>query len=410
MKRLYSLDIYRGSMIILVIIFHRFLYDWTITEGFFLSEQPWVDYPWLTLFMIFVAMGSIFTLITGIVTTYSIYNRISSGKSKMKPLVLGSVVMLIWLALLGYVVRYFFTTRFHIRGEFYYGMYIGSLRFNTVYFPKLELVILVTSTLIIIGISGLVVTVLSALMFRNDGIEKLRRNKRIFGILSVIILTLSAFLPFILIPMMYNAFDNGNYVLAVVLALLVADYFPIFPILGFAFFGAILGLQLAAGEDQKKITNFWLRFCLIIVIIGVLLVAISISQGLFNFNFIRFIQLGFYFFIIVILLKTFDFQTEEKQEKRVRKTTPILRFGRVSLTIFVFETVIATTINFFIIDYLIPGWNNEIIFILLIGVFNLALWWVILIFWEKKNFKGSIEWISAQLVKKVAGKSSGKLK
>jgi hypothetical protein len=69
----------------------------------------------------------------------------------------------------------------------------------------------------------------------------------------------------------------------------------------------------------------------------------SESQGLFHFNFIRFIQLGFYFFIIVILLKTIDFQTEEKQEKVVRKTTPILRFGIISLTIFVFETVIATT-------------------------------------------------------------------
>lgn len=410
MKRLYSLDIYRGTMIILVIVLHRFLYDWTKTEDFFLSEQPWFDYPWITLFMIFVAMGSIFTLITGIVTAYSTYGRASSNKSKMKTLVWGSLVMLIWLALVTILVKYFFDMRHHIRGEFYYGLYTGWLRSRTFHTPGLEIFLLASSTLIIIGISGFVVTALLALMFRNDGIKKVRRNKNIFGLLGVIILALSAFLPYIFIPMMYDAFDNGNYVLALVLALLVADYFPIFPILGFAFFGAVMGLQLAAGEDQKKISNYWLKFCLIIIIIGIVLVAISISQGLFNFNFIRFIQLGFYFFIIVILLKTFDFQTEEKLEKRVRKTTPLLRLGRVSLTIFVFETVIAATINFFIIDYLIPGWKNNILFILLIGVLNLALWWVLLIYWEKKNFKGSIEWIGTQLVKKITGKSTNKVK
>ena len=80
----------------LVVIFHRFLYDWQGIEGFFFSEEPWNDYPWLTLFMIFVAMGSIFTLITGIVTAFSIYNRVSSGRSTMKPIILGSIIMMVF--------------------------------------------------------------------------------------------------------------------------------------------------------------------------------------------------------------------------------------------------------------------------------------------------------------------------
>ena len=407
MKRIYALDIFRGTAIMLVVVFHRFLYDWTVTEDFFLSEAPWIDYPWLTLFMIFVAMGSIFTLITGIVTAYSTYNRVSSGRSPMKPLILGSLIMLIWLVFLTYTGRFFFNVRDFSRGEFYYGMYTGSLRTRTFYTPSLEMMLLSAGTLTIIGISGVVITLMLALSFRNDGIGKIRRNKIIFGIVGCSILGISVFLPFLLIPLMYDAFDNGNYVLALVLALLVADFFPIFPILGFACFGAILGLQLAGEEDKKKITKFWLRFALIIVIIGIFLLITFLGQGLFNMNFIRFIQLGFYFFVIVILLKLVDFKSEEKQEKILKKTTPIFRFSRVSLTIFVLEAAIAETFHF-LLDYIIPGWNSDILVVLLFGVFNLALWWVILIFWEKKDFKWSVEWMGAQLMQKLSGKSKDK--
>lgn len=392
-----------------VIIFHRFTHDWAATWDFFLSEQPWINFPLLTLLMFFIAMGSIFSLISGIVTTYSNYNRISSDLSKMKPIVLASIFMLLWLLLLAYTSRYFFATRTYIRGEFHYGMFTGWLRMGEFHIPSLELMILAAGTLGIIGISGFTVTILLALLFRNGGIEKMRRNKIVLGVFGTLILGISVFSPFVLTPIMYDAFDNGNYFLALILALLIANQFPIFPILGFAIFGTILGLQLAGEEDEKRILRCWLRFALLIAIIGFVLLITFLFQGLFNMNFIRFIQLGFYFFVIIILLKTIDFKTEEKQEKILKRTTPILRFSRVSLTIFILETAIAEIFHFFL-DYLIPGWTSNIFMILIFGVFNLALWWIILIFWEKKDFKGSIEWIGARIVQILSGKSTAKLK
>jgi len=386
-----------------VIIFHRFTHDWASTEDFFLSEQPWMDFPLLTLLMFFIAMGSIFSLISGIVTAYSTYNRISSGRSKMKPIVLASIFTLVWLLSLGYLFWYFFATRFHIRGEFYFGMFTGSLRMRKFHIPSLELMILFAGTLGIIGISGFTITILLALLFRNGGIEKMRRNKIVLGVFGAVILGISAFLPFLLTPIMYDAFDNGNYFLAHILALLVANQFPIFPILGFAVFGAILGLQLAGEEDEKKITRCWLRFSLLIAIIGVILLITFLFQGLFNMNFIRFIQLGFYFFIVIILLKTIDFKSEEKRESISKRATPFLRFSRVSLTIFILESALAEIFHFFL-DYLIPGWSSNIYVIFIFGIFNLALWWIILIFWEKKDFKWSTEWIGRQIITKISKK------
>ena len=391
----------------LVVIFHRFLYDWQGIEGFFFSEEPWNDYPWLTLFMIFVAMGSIFTLITGIVTAFSIYNRVSSGRSTMKPIILGSIIMMVFLLFWAFVVRFFFAPRAFIRGKYYYGVLSGSILFKSLHIPSLGLMILITGTLGIIGISGFILTVILVILFRNGGSEKIGRNKIVLGVIGVLILILSVILSFILQPIIYDAFDNGNYLLALILALLVADSFPIFPILGFAFFGAILGIQLAKGEDEKKIIKSWTKFALLILITGFVLLMVFGSQGYFNMNFIRFIQLGFYFFIIIILLKVVDFKPEEKQEKILSRTKSIFRFSRVSLTIYVFESAIAVIFHFFL-DYMIPGWNNDILNILLFGVFNLVLWWIILIFWEKKDFKGSIEWMGAQLMQKLSGKSKDK--
>jgi len=118
-------------------------------------------------------------------------------------------------------------------------------------------------------------------------------------------------------------------------------------------------------------------------------------------------QLGTYFMIIILLLNLIDFKPKEKQEKIVKNFTPVMRFGRTSLTIFVLEAFVAAIFHF-IYDLIVPGWNGELIMVLLFGVFNLALWWVILLFWEKKEFKGSIEWLGGQIIRKLSGTTSKK--
>jgi hypothetical protein len=201
---------------------------------------------------------------------------------------------------------------------------------------------------------------------------------------------------------MYGALDSKNYPLAIVLGYLIHREFPIFPILSFAIFGAILGLSLAREEDKRNIAKLWLIFATIIITTGVILLGVSLSLELYVWNFIRFIQLGVYFLIIIALLFAIDFKPEDKQEKILKKCTLITWFGKTSLTILVLEVPLAELFRK-ILSLLYPGWVNDLFACFLFGLFNLAIWGVILFFWKKKDFKGSFEWIGAQLVKKASG-------
>jgi amino acid transporter len=113
-------------------------------------------------------------------------------------------------------------------------------------------------------------------------------------------------------------------------------------------------------------------------------------------------QLGVYLMIIIILLRLIDFKSEDKQEKIVEKVSPIIMFGRASLTIFVFEAFVATIFHVFL-DFINPKWNTEAYTVLIFGLFNLAFWWVILYFWRKKDFKGSVEWTGVYIIRKLSG-------
>ena len=390
----------------MVVIFHRLMYTWTGAEDFFTDETAFLDMPWFTAIMFFAGMGGIFSTISGIVTSYSTYNRINIAQTKKKAILVGALISFLWLTIVGYTRKFLFGSKAYFEGDFYYGFVTGSLRLKEFYVPQLEL-FYYTSTLMIIGLSGFVVPVLMILLFRNGGIEKIRRNKTILGVLAAIILVLTPILSILLEPIGTDAFLNGNYFTGFLIALLVNPYFPIFPILAYAILGGILGISLARGEKKRNITITWSLVGFVFLSIGNTLLISALRRGFYNFNFVRFMQLGTYFMIIILLLNLIDFKPKEKQEKIVKNFAPVMRFGRTSLTIFVLEAFVAAIFHF-IYDLIVPGWNDELIMVLLFGVFNLALWWVILLFWEKKEFKGSIEWLGGQIIRKLSGTTSKK--
>ena len=113
-------------------------------------------------------------------------------------------------------------------------------------------------------------------------------------------------------------------------------------------------------------------------------------------------QLGVYIMIIIILLRLVDLKSEEKQKKITKNLSPVIMFGRASLTIFVLEAFLATIFHV-ILNLIIPGWNTEPFVVLIFGIFNLAVWWIILHFWQKIEFKGSVEWMGVYVIRKLSG-------
>jgi hypothetical protein len=310
----------------------------------------------------------------------------------------------LWLTVIDYIRKFLFSTKSYWEptDNYLYGIITGSLLEGTLVIPQLEL-LYYTSTLVIIGLSGFIVPTLMILLSRKGGIEKVRRTKIIFGTLAAIILITTPFLSILLDPIVVDLFVSGNDLLGFLLALLVSPYFPIFPILAYALLGGIIGISLARDEKKRNITITWLVIGFALLSIGNYILISALTRfSFYNYNFVRFMQLGVYIMIIIILIRVIDLKPLEKQEKIAKKFKPVIMFGRASLTIFVFEAFLATIFHV-ILNLIIPGWNAEPFVVLLFGIFNLAVWWIILHFWQKKDFKGSIEWMGGYVVRKLSG-------
>jgi len=381
------------------------MYDWPGSDFFFTNPAGFLEIPWFTAIMFFAGMGGIFSTISGVVTGYSTHNKITSGKGNKKMIFYASFFFFLWLTVIDYIRKFLFSTKSYFEGEFFFGLVTGSLLEGTLVIPQLEL-LYYTSTLMIIGLSGFIVPALMIFLSRNDGIEKVRRNKFVLGILAALILIVTPFLSIILDPIIVDLFKSGNYLVGFLLALLVSPYFPIFPILAYALLGCMIGISLARDDKKRNITIIWLVFGFAMLSIGnYILLFFLIRFHFYNYNFVRFMQLGVYIMIIIILLRLIDFRPEEKQERIVKRLSPIIMFGRVSLTIFVLEAFVATVFHV-ILNLIAPGWNTEAYVVLIFGIFNLAFWWLLLHFWQKKDFKGSVEWMGIYIVRKLT--SSGR--
>jgi len=340
-KRLYSLDIFRGIAIMMVVIFHRFMYYWHGVNFFFEEDTGFLMMPWLTAIMFFAGMGGIFSIISGVVTSYSTYNRVSSGRGNKKMIFYAALFSFLWLTIVDYIRKFLFSTKSYWEptDNYLYGIITGSLLEGTLVIPQLEL-LYYTSTLAIIGLSGFIVPTLMILLSRKGGIEKVRRIKFIFGTLAAIILIATPFLSILLDPIVVDLFVSGNDFLAFLLALLVSPYFPIFPILAYALLGGIIGISLARDEKKRNITITWLIIGFALLSIGNYILISALTRfSFYNYNFVRFMQLGVYLMIIIILIRMIDLKPQEKQEKIAKKFSPVIMFGKVSLTIFVpFQT------------------------------------------------------------------------
>jgi len=401
-KRLYSLDIFRGLAIMMVIIFHRFMYDWPGSDFFFTNPAGFLEIPWFTAIMFFAGMGGIFSTISGVVTGYSTHNRVTSGKGNKKMIFYAGLFSFLWLIVVDYIRKFLFSTKSYFEGEFFFGLVTGSLLEGTLVVPQLEL-LYYTSTLAIIGLSGFIVPALMIILSRKGGIEKVRRTKIIFGTLAAVILIATPFLSIVLDPIVVDLFVSGNYLLGFLLALLVSPYFPIFPIVAYALLGGIIGISLARDEKKRNITIIWLVSGFALLSIGNYILISALTRfHFYNYNFVRFMQLGVYIMIIIVLLRLVDLKSEEKQEKIAKRFSPVIMFGRASLTIFVLEAFLATLFRV-ILNLINPKWNTEAYVVLIFGIFNLAVWWIILHFWQKKDFKGSVEWMGGYVVRKLSG-------
>jgi hypothetical protein len=242
---------------------------------------------------------------------------------------------------------------------------------------------------------------------RDDGL------KWFLLLIAAVVLMATPLLRALLFGPMMSLVERGGaaIIAAVPLALLVNDPNPIFPFFAYGLLGAIVGAALGRGEPRRPLY-------LLMGISGLaLLAAGGIGLGLLGglvlvereeiwgqspmyFASLAYLLLGLFAWMLVGLLAAFDPGAETGRAPwRPRWLRPVLRFGRLSLTIFMLEGIVAMALRLGL-DAFVPGWNQSVSVVLTFAMANMVLWHFILIAWERIGFVGSLEWCLAQITKR----------
>lgn len=400
MKRIYTADIIKGVMIILVIIIHRIFYDWSGYQGP-VGEEDGI----LLIFGFFGAMGSIFAYITGLVTSFAVYNRLKQKRNSPRQIILASLVTMVLLLIINYVIIYLFAGGINIDNETYFGLVTNAIKTGEWTAPGLEIITLYAGVLMVIGVSGFITTLITVLLNKGNGVRKINRNKKLLFVLGLVILIISPILSPILKTMGFEAFENGSYQLAAVISNLSYLDFPILPISGFALIAGTMGICLASGTEHKRIIRNWRRKARVVIVVGLVLGILFLIQGTLVFDFARYVHLGIYILITIALLKRFEF----KSDNLTNRFPALNRFGKVTLTIFILETPIAAVLHL-IPNTFSSNWDTQLPLVLIFAFLNVWIWHVAIESWEKVGYKWSFEWMIAKTIKLLSGKSSDKIK
>jgi len=418
MRRINTFDLLRGFAILAVVIVHRVYFDYYAQHG----EAQGLSVGFFA-FTLFSTMAGMFFCISGAVNTYMNYARLKEGKLTSSQVLLKSVVTGALLTVVGLLFRYFLMRTYddvvseNALGQvlsynetgvvpymILYGVY--PAKYNIMLFFQM-------GTLQMIGYSIIAVSIVLALYHRIKGLDNPQGLHRFLLLLGVAIFLVSGLTYQFLWGPAQRSVANENLLGVFLLAPLVFGNFPIFPHLSFGFFGAYFGVAFAQEDaEPKQVLRSMLWFWIILLVLGLALLAITIPLGLFNTWYFawgrKLTQLGFYFFLFWLGMSLVDYQPEEIREKRMKSLQPLVTIGRVTLTVFVLEGVVAAILQRLIAP-LWPGWNGSVGNATLFGLINLAVWMVIIALWRRVEFVGSLEWTSAWLIKKLSGQQSSKL-
>lgn len=417
-RRILSIDILRGLGIMVIIVIHRIHYTWTgMRNDEILHNQlsgPWA--PVLVFTIVLFTMAGIFYFISGLVNAHALYGRVLSGKSSVKKAMLGGVVGGFWIFLMNFVQRIFFMNGF-LASEpgadpgFPVGLLTGFVRDpEQVSFSWTQ--VTDPGTLSLIGLVVVFVSLVLGLLLHFRKLLSMNRMTLILIIMAIVAFLLSPFSKFYLRPVYTQLFEAGNYFFAGCVGQ-VCQEFGLLPYLGYGFIGAIFGISIAAGDKYKRLRNISFLIAFSLMIIGLISILAfqrdePFGRGCIGSG-ICLIELGLFILIQLWLYKRIDNSIENKYELRKRRTTNIRRFGMLALTVYILEPLVAEIFRKLADVLFGRGWNDQLQWVLLFGVFLLGFWFLVLKAWKRVGFIGSFEWLTGMAMRKLAGKKSGKV-
>jgi len=395
-KRIDSLDFLRGISLILVVFFHTSVYNYANIHKIDFNNPPII----VVLISFLVLWGGLLIFYSGIVNTIMFFERIEKlGNLKQAKFsfIAGSIYIIIHYILNIFLGRWNID---FINNQPDMTVIASSTRNMQPIFPHITK-FFEGSSISTIGLNLIIVTLLLFFLLRNKGFEKEKRNYWVLGTSGFVIMLFS-FTRIYLFGIVDKSIQAKNYLLATILSFTIANPYPLFPYLAYGLFASIIGLMIYKKRKNliKKIFIPIGLFFLIYGLAGCMNFPKTISKADYFWYFKTHLELGIFILVIIFFLLTFEFRN-----KKIINIPFIKWFSRISLTIYLFETLLSEIFGK-ILNYLKPAWNQTINGCLIFGASNIVIWILILWIWQKNNFKFSLEYWWVKIFHKLGKKST----
>lgn len=410
MERFISLDTHRGFLIFYVVFIHAVLLI------IFQANYDYVDIlPFWILALIFpfllIAMwGPMFSMISATINTYLVHNQLEKGKSLRS--VLSTRMLSYLLIIIVHIINMFFFIHFiPLDDTIYRSLLTGYLETGNLSLPSI-LMFLNSGTLLLIGLSGLFINMVFLFLWKNNGHKKYKTTIGFFIGLSIIFLLIRPLIFPLLDPFILSLAGQKNYIIAIILSWTFRGQFGFIPMAVFPFFGVLIGLLKATKANKQMILKTWITTIVgLIILAGIFIGTYGIPDLTLSYWPIAIvtINLAIMFTVLIFGFLRFDYASENKMKKRVNRSVFFRRFNMITLTIFVFESILsvlwARIFTFFLNDPFPYNILADLLFLFCV----IGTWYVILRIWELFDFKYSIEWVMIKIISKLTRHTSHKL-
>ena len=412
--RIRGLDKLRGFAILFMLLLHNFQFF----EGDLNAiAADSASNPIASFIKFMGRWAGIFVLISGFVNAGSIIRGYREGRKTPKSVRKELAVMGIWFVVIEHLLISLFarTTRgggiYGLdEGPFHYSFIVGWLETGVLQTPTPYSLWYNMSAISGLGFSLIILGIVFSLILKKDGLNNIMRIIRILSIIGTFFVVLSPLALLWLRPMWIAALEKNSILATFLIGLFIADSNPIFPILGYMFYGAALGVCYEANISRLKVIRVGGLIASGYTLVGTILFVVlgdpPISQILQTTPIqVTYLQIGL---MLWLLLGIYWANTRTPQaeiiprEKFKTGDTFLEMFGKTSLTIYLIEGFIGSIIKILILDLLFPDWDQQFPWVVVYSIALIFLWTGLLILWQKKSYKYSLEWVTAKLIKPIA--------
>ncbi len=413
MKRIQGFDVIRGIAAFMLVVLHTGYHEWVDSAAVGSGSQE--SDPFLNVMTFFLTQGGTFYTILGAVNAFMIYKRLQKGKNTPKQLILGGAVMAFCLVAAHYFFRLITSAD---SGILYFLIRDGKFIVPDIWY------LISTSTLPMLGITSFVVpTVIVALFHKFDFTSP--KGKVTGKVIILIALGAGIVLitPLIRLPLTHlvdDYLDAGQPFRAWLLGFWVYDNFPALPFIGFGLIGSTVGILLATETAPKKILLYLACQATVWFVIGTVGIQVKYGSivpelnsgtgpdGIFHDYYMHMAQLGVAFMYMILALGLLDFPGLQKLRLE-RVVHRVKRLGMISLTVYIFESVVTAVVSAILgLFPALDGWNEDMNLVILLGLAMAIFWMVVAKVWERYGYKGSVEWVFTKLILWISGKQSEK--